>query len=83
MTKTAKPEAETTEDLTPATEVAASGALIEPEIAQGVDTSHAAVDANPRETSTADMNRIDFNTPSAILPPDEAVEQALAEQGKA
>ena len=61
--------------LAPATEVAASGALIEPAIAKGVDTSHPAVDANPRATSTAEMNQIDFNDPT--LSPEEAVAKNL------
>ena len=73
-----KPEAEGNKpaNIAPATEVEASGAIIEPG-AKKVDMSHASVDANPRENTTVDMNRIDFNEPSAITPPEEAVEKAL------
>lgn len=61
--------------LDPAKEVAASGAIIEPEIAAGVDMAHPAADSNPRATSTADMNRIDFNDPT--LSQEEAVAENL------
>lgn len=73
---------EQAEKLAPATEVAASGALIEPEIAKSVDLAHPAVDANPRERSTPEMNQIDFNNPSAITPPEESVEENLGDAGK-
>ena len=67
-----------TEDkLAPATEVAASGALIEPTIVDRIDTSHVSVDNEPRKGSTKDMNRIDFNEPSGLTPPEETVEKAL------
>lgn len=65
------------EVLAPATEVAASGAVIEPGIAKGVDMSHPSVDANPRSNSTADMNRVDFNNPSAIVPQEQSVLENL------
>ncbi len=78
-TKKAEDQAE---KLAPATEVAASGAVIEPAIAKGVDMEHPAVDANPRERSTAEMNQIDFNNPSALTPPEESVEENLADEGK-
>lgn len=73
-----KPEAEGEKpaNIAPATEVEASGAIIEPD-AKKIDMSHASVDDNPRKDSTVDMNRIDFNEPSAITPPEEAVEKAL------
>lgn len=61
--------------LTPATEVAASGAIIEPEIANGIDMAHPAVDNNPRATSTAEMNQIDFNDPTVSQ--EKAVEENL------
>lgn len=64
-------------NLTPATDVAASGAIIEPEIVTGVDTGHVSVDNNPRKDSTVDMNRIDFNVPSGVQAPEETVEENL------
>lgn len=65
-------------DLSPATEVAASGATIEPEIATGVDMAHMAVDAEPRAASTDVMSQIDFNEPSALTSQEDAVEKNLA-----
>jgi len=65
----------TPEKLAPATEVEASGAIIEPAIAQGVDMNHPAVDANPRENSTPEMNQIDFNDPTKT--PEQAVADNL------
>lgn len=50
--------------LAPATEAAASGALVEPKIIADIDTAHPAVDDNPRANTTADQNRIDFNDPT-------------------
>lgn len=65
-----------TEDtLSPATEVNASGALIEPEIVERIDTSHPAVDAEPRKGQPKVANQIDFNDPT--LTEAEAVEQNL------
>lgn len=53
-----------TEDtLTPATDVAASGAFIEPEIVARIDVDHPAVDNNPRKGQPAIANEIDFNDP--------------------
>ena len=72
MTKTTT-TADKAEDLAPATDVAASGALIEPAIVTGIDTAYVSVDDNPRERSTADMNRIDLNTPSALASQEEQV----------
>lgn len=72
-----KPADDKAEKLAGANEVAASGALIEPGIAKGVDFDHPSVDDHPRERSTADMNRIDFNEPSALTPPEEVVEDQL------
>lgn len=71
------------EKLTPATDVAASGAMIEPKIVDRIDTGHLSVDDNPRAASTPEMNQIDFNEPSALVPPEEAVAKALAKSGKA
>lgn len=69
----------TAEDkLKPATEIAASGATIEPTIVERVDMSHPAVDDEPRAGTTADMNRIDFNDPS--VSGQEAVERNLDAQ---
>lgn len=69
-TKLAEPD-----DLTPATEVAASGALIEPEIVERIDTKHPAVDDEPRKGAPKVSNQIDFNDPT--LTPEEAVERNL------
>ncbi len=49
--------------LTPATETAASGALVEKEIAEESVADHPAVDANPRSGVPAESNAIDFNDP--------------------
>ncbi|AHE57424.1 hypothetical protein [Sphingomonas sanxanigenens] len=61
--------------LKPATEVAASGALIEPTIVERIDTKHPAVDDEPRKGAPKVSNQIDFNDPT--LTPEEAVEQNL------
>lgn len=53
------------DQLTPATDVAASGAMIEPEIVERIDTSHPAVDNAPRKGQPVLSNRIDFNDPTA------------------
>lgn len=66
-------------NLKPATDFEASGGVIE-DGAKNIDMSHPAVDSNPRENSTADMNRIDFNKPSGLTPPEEAVEENLKSQ---
>lgn len=63
-------------NIAPATEAEASGAIIEPG-AKKIDMNHASVDDNPRKDTTVDMNQIDFNEPSALTPPEEAVEDAL------
>lgn len=52
--------------LEPATDVAASGAMIEPTIVSRIDTSHPAVDNEPRKGATVASNQIDFNTPSGL-----------------
>lgn len=65
------------DNLSPATEVAASGAMIEPEIVSRIDTAHPSVDNEPRKGATKDMNRIDFNEPSGLTPPEEVVEEQL------
>lgn len=64
-------------NIKPATDFEASGAVIEKGAKDAVDMSHPAVDANPREGTTVDMNRIDFNDPS--LSQREAVEKNLKE----
>lgn len=46
----------------PATEFEASGAPHQ--IVPDVDPSHPAVDDNPREGTTVEQNRIDFNDPT-------------------
>lgn len=62
--------------LSPATEVAPSGAFIEPEIVSRIDTAHPAVDNEPRKDQPAISNRIDFNDPTVSEA--EAVERNLA-----
>ena len=52
------------EKLTPATDVAASGALIEPGVVKRVDTAHPAVDDNPRKNTRVIDNTITFNDPT-------------------
>lgn len=52
--------------LAPATDVAASGAMIEPTIVDRIDTKHPAVDNEPRKGASVASNQIDFNTPSAL-----------------
>ena len=71
------PTDNTPADIAPATDFEASGAVIEPGAKKSVDMKHASVDDNPRKDTTADMNRIDFNEPSGLVPPEEAVEKAL------
>ena len=48
----------------------ASGALIEPEVAQAIDITHASVDANPRAGTTAVQNAVDWNDPKRVRPTD-------------
>lgn len=74
-TAQANPAASKPDDLTPATDVAASGAIVEPEILEGIDTSHPAVDANPRAGLPKESNQIDFNDPT--ISQEEAVERNL------
>lgn len=69
------------ENLAPATEVAASGALIEPGIVAAIDTAHPSIDDNPRAASTAEMNHIDLNTPSGLASEEEQVVENLKAQG--
>lgn len=66
------------ENLTPATEVAASGAMIEPEIVERIDTDHPSVDNEPRKGQPAVANRIDFNDPTKS--DQEVVEEQLSKQ---
>lgn len=80
MTKTTT-SGDKPEELKPATKFEASGAIIEPAIVDRVDMSHPSVDANPREKSTADMNRIDFNEPTSLTSQEEAVARNLKAQG--
>lgn len=61
--------------LTAATDVAASGALIEPTIVDRIDTKHPAVDDEPRKGMPVIANRIDFNDPT--ITGAEAVERNL------
>lgn len=64
--------------LTPAKKTAASGAIIEKEIAEGSVPDHPAVDRNPRSGVPAESNQIDFNDPTKSQK--EAVEENLAAQ---
>lgn len=66
------------DNLAPATEFAASGAVIEPTIVERVDMSHPAVDNEPRKGQPAVANQIDFNDPT--LTEAEAVEDNLDAQ---
>ena len=70
--------------LAPATTTAASGAIIEPDLASASVIDHPSVDTNPREGVPAESNRIDFNTPSALKPAGEQVVENLkaAKAGK-
>ncbi|HEY0328802.1 MAG TPA: hypothetical protein VGC77_06830 [Rhodopseudomonas sp.] len=77
-TTDAAPDHPDIDKLTPATKPEASGALQEPEIAEGVDTGHPAVDANPRKGAKPDSNRIDFNDPT--LSAHDAVVKNLEDQ---
>ena len=65
----------TEDNLTPATDMEASGAFIEPEIVARIDVDHPAVDNNPRAGQPAIANQIDFNDPR--LDNAEAVETNL------
>ncbi|HEV7340861.1 MAG TPA: hypothetical protein VGN68_04445 [Sphingopyxis sp.] len=68
----------TADNLEPATYVAASGALIEPTIVDRIDTSHPAVDNEPRKGASVESNQIDFNDPTLTL--SEQVEQNLVQR---
>lgn len=68
------------DDLKPATETAASGAIIEPAIAKESVPDHPAVDRNPRGDVPAESNAIDFNTPSAKKSAEEQVSENLDAQ---
>ena len=54
----------TEDNLTPATDVATSGALVEPEIVERIDFGHPAVDNAPRKGQPKVANQIDFNDPT-------------------
>lgn len=63
-------------NIKPATEFSTSGAPVQ---TTEFDINHPAVDNNPRENTTADQNRIDFNDPD--LSEEEAVVENLKKQG--
>lgn len=63
------------DNLSPATETAASGALIEPEIAAASVIEHPALDTHPRSGTPATSNQIDLNDPT--LTPEQAVVKNL------
>ncbi|WP_099866061.1 hypothetical protein [Pararhizobium haloflavum] len=53
----------------PATETnEASGAIIEPQITEGIDLEHPAIDNNPRARTSAEQNRRDMNDPRRRKP---------------
>lgn len=54
----------------PATEVEASGAVVEPEIKDAIPLDHPAVDDNPRAGTSAIQNGGDYNDPRALHPSD-------------
>ncbi|WP_156170089.1 hypothetical protein [Aurantiacibacter luteus] len=64
--------------LSPATEAAASGAIVEPDLAKASVIDHPSVDTNPRAYVPAESNQIDFNTPSALKDEQEQVAENLA-----
>lgn len=64
------------DDLAPATQIEPSGAMIEPTIVERIDTSHPAVDNEPRKGQPKVANQIDFNDPT--ISESEAVERNLA-----
>lgn len=66
------PESMAVADPAPATEMAASGAFVEPEIVDAVPTDHPAIDDNPRAGTTAQQNGADFNDPRHLTPNDPA-----------
>ena len=74
-----KNTAKSGDDMKPATDFEASGAVIEPAAKEAVDMDHPAVDNNPRAGVPADSNRIDFNDPSKSQ--QEAVADNLKAQG--
>lgn len=68
----------TEDNLAPATEFDASGAVIEPTIVERVDMEHPAVDNEPRKGQPVVANQIDFNDPTKTEA--EAVEDNLKAQ---
>jgi hypothetical protein len=80
-TMTIKKTVDTTEvkmdSLKPATDVEASGAMIEPTIVERIDTAHPAVDNEPRKGASVASNQIDFNTPSALTTEEDEVVENL------
>ena len=58
-----------------ASKMDASGAIIEEKAVKDALQDHPAVDLNPREGTSAEQNRIDFNDPTKT--PAEAVADAL------
>lgn len=77
-TAAAKPAAKKPAAIKPAAEFAPSGAPVQ--TVPDVDPSNPAVDNDPRATTTADQNRIDFNDPG--LSSAEAVQRNLEAQSK-
>lgn len=69
------------DQLQPATETAASGAVIEPDLARESLPDHPSVDSNPRAGVPPESNQIDFNTPSGLKPEAEQVAENLTAAG--
>ena len=67
-------------DQASAEDIEASGAILEPQTVDGIDPNHPAVDANPRERTTAVQNQIDFNDPTKGDA--DAVREGLEKSGK-
>lgn len=67
-------------DIAPAkaSNIEASGAIMEPAVKSAIDVSHPAVDNNPRAGTTERQNKIDFNDPT--LKSSEAVQENLDAQ---
>ena len=62
------PETSAVTNPAPATEMAASGAFVEPEIVAAIPADHPAVDNNPRAGTSAVQNGADFNDPFQNTP---------------
>ena len=67
MAKKQREESGGVEDPAPATEMTdAGGAIVEDEVKSSIETTHPAVDDNPRAGTTAEMNQQDWNDPGGV-----------------